>query len=222
MVVLVGMLAGVAFVLLNRMVADAIQTTGTDMLGARVEVGRVVIAPWSGKGRIERVVVHNPPGFNAERLFEVAEGSLHLHLPSLFSDEIVVEAIHIDGAHLTVEQALLRNNLRVLMQNMEAFESSDEPLPRLRIHTINITDTRATLYAGRVAEHAFTVPDVHLQNIGTDVATEAGDALAQLIEPLIRQTLAAAARNGWSGGGWLDRWRPGMSVPTDTTRAGLE
>src|SRR5262245_34620002 len=107
----VGLLVVVAAVVvffavneLDRVVADAVKTYGGAVTGTDVDVGGVEIALTEGKGKLTRLTVDNPSGFESNYAVLVNDVEVSLDLRSLSSGVPVVTELLLDDAHINAEQ----------------------------------------------------------------------------------------------------------------------
>lgn len=116
---------GVLYLNLNRMIQTGLETMGPRILQAPVTVDNVALSIVDGTGTIEGLRVGNPEGFRTPQAFELGRLDVAVDRKSLYTDEIVVHSILIDGPIITVE-GLDAKNLRALEQNAANFGGGKE------------------------------------------------------------------------------------------------
>lgn len=200
LVVLLGLLT--LNLRLDHLVESAIETRGPRITQTAVSVGSVDLAPWSGDGALEAVVVGNPGGFEGPHIFRLGQVDVQFDLPTLFDDVIVIESPHIDRAAVHVEQAGLDLNLRPLIA---AVQGDDDPSGRrFVIRELRLTNGQGTLAAEVANSQPFPIPDLLLTDVGAaEESVTARELARQLVQPVVQQTVAAAAEAGLDSGGSL-------------------
>src|SRR5881397_1589277 len=104
-----------------------VEAVGPKITGTTVKLDSVDLSPFSGQGRLKGLVVGNPPGFQAERAFKLADAKVHVNLKSALSDKLIIEEILIDGPEITYEAGPSGSNLSKIQQNVAAFGKSVAP-----------------------------------------------------------------------------------------------
>ena len=89
---------------LDRYVAHTIEDYGTATTGTLVSVGGVDITLRKGRGKIDRLTIANPQGFDTEYALRLNDVRLAVALSSIRSKVPVVSEAVVDGAHLNIEQ----------------------------------------------------------------------------------------------------------------------
>ncbi len=208
--VLLALLAAGAAVLaanLGSIIKAAVVAEGPKILGAPVTLASVSISPLSGDGEIRELVIGNPPGFKSASAVRVARVEVSVDPRSLFSDEIVVRRVAVDGPELTWEIGPGGSNLTRLRQNAEAAAGPDapktgnapsaKPAKSLLIRDFTVTGGKLGLAATILGGQGLTValPEVHLTDLGgphRSVAQVAAQAL---------RAVEASAQGAASGAG---------------------
>lgn len=114
--ILVGLLglAGVLMILLalflyfvyaslDSVVESALETHGSRLVGARVQVEDVDISPQSGQGIVRGLRIENPPGFSRGDAIRFGEVELRIDPSTLMSDPLVIEVVRIEAPHVSYE-----------------------------------------------------------------------------------------------------------------------
>lgn len=211
LVVLVVVAAGGLAYVANRadsLVRAAVVRYAPDILGAPVSLGDVRISLRRGRAGLSDLVIGNPPGFASDHAMRLARVDVGLEVGSLFSDEIIIDEIAINGPELTFELGAGGSNFAAISKNAEAAtadmtggneETTDQDTPRLVIRKLDITDGQVQVIAniGGARGTSVSLPDIHLRNLG-----RAGAGLTpQEAAKKIVGTLAAAATRAVSSSG---------------------
>jgi hypothetical protein len=91
---------------------------GTLLVGTPVSLGKFNIS-LSGKVEIADFKVGNPEGYQNQYAFQLKRIFVDVNLPSVLSDEIVVNKVEIDGVAVDFESKLTTNNLNDIKANVE-------------------------------------------------------------------------------------------------------
>jgi len=200
----------VVLIYLDAIVGQVIETGCTKALGVETRVGFVHVGLVSGKVRISRLRVANPPGFETDHF--IAFDSIHFEVPprSLRKDTIVVPLLEFDGVDVSLETAAGRKNYEVILDNLKRFAKSGsapskaEELPAsggaggkgLKIEEGVIRDIVATLDLGKVSGHENRVV-VEIPEIRLRPDTSAGSAqisVAEMTQVVVTAVLTGIAK----------------------------
>lgn len=188
------------------LIRDGVEKYGPDITGTSVTLSGVDVSLLSGSASINNLVIGNPKGFKSSEAFRVGEVSLKLDLASLFSEQIRIEKILIDGAQLTYEQINKRSNIDALRRNVEkntgsssgASAGSDSSASdvQLVIDDLYINGTRVNVLAnvlGREEQQSATIPDMHLKDLGKGGSDGSVSAIVDEVVRLITNAATKAA-----------------------------
>ena len=198
--VIVLVVVGAVFLVsnLNGIVKAAIESVGAKATGASVTVRDVALSATSGEGKLAGFHVGNPAGFETTSSFDMGELRLAIDPATIRADVIRIKEIAIDGAAITCEQKGLKdNNLRTLLRNIEAFAGSGggkDSQTKVIIDKFSFTNGTVAVKAPGLGETTLPVPAVELTGIGQKSSgVTMAEAIPQLLNPIIKQTLGAVA-----------------------------
>jgi len=184
---------------LNTIVQSAIEDIGTEMTGTAVTVDRVLISPFSGKGRVTGFRVANPEGFDHEYALEVHDFAIELEIRSVFSDEVIVNEIAITTPAIIMEQKLTGNNINSILGNIRSVSAGETTDKRLVIEHFLLTDGSVAVYldiGGERSVHA-EIATIELTDLGRGGGQEAvEDIVKEIAEQLAREALRVASQRG--------------------------
>ena len=177
-VLFVLLIAGlvVAFLSLNRIVKKGVETVGPAIAKVEVKVKDVNLSPFSGGGKIEGLLVGNPPGFKTPTAIQVGSVALKVQPSSLLGDKIVVRSLRMEGPEITFEGDLKGNNLNKILENVQGTEEKAPATKeekkatsrKLQVDEFVLSGARvhvnSPLLAGKTA--TVSIPDIHLTNLG--------------------------------------------------------
>src|SRR5207247_11020131 len=76
---------------LSSIIKAGVETVGPKITGTTMKLDGMDLSLFSGKGRLKGLVIGNPPGFQAERAFKLADAKVTLDLKNERSDQLVIE-----------------------------------------------------------------------------------------------------------------------------------
>ena len=188
------------------LIKNGVETYGPEITGTSVTLSDVDISLLSGNASINNLAVGNPKGFKAEHAFKVGEVSVKLDVGSLFSEQIRIEKILIDGAELTYEQVNRSSNIDALKRNVEkntgstggsaSGDSSGGSDVQLQIDDLYINGTQVNVMAavlGKEEQESVTIPDIHLKDLGKGGSDGSVSAIVDEVVRLITKAATKAA-----------------------------
>jgi len=208
LVVLVIAVGAVVFYL-DRIVATALEQSGTYALGVETRVDSVSIGLISGHSAIRGLSVANPPGFERPHFLQLEEGSVDLRVHELLGDPVAVQRLAIRGVEVTLEQRGRELNYAPIMEHLDQLAAAEEagaapaeeaagPAKGFVIREIVIEGVRAHaalfLGGGKQKELSIEVPEIRLENVGSE--SSGGVQLTELTRILTTAVLEAVASQG--------------------------
>lgn len=109
---------------LNSIIKTGVETLGPTITGTNVTLEDVDFSLFSGQGRLEKMVIYNPPGFNSAYAFSLGMIHVKADLTSALSDTIIIEEIFIDSPEISFEGTLSGSNIGRIHENIDAFAGS--------------------------------------------------------------------------------------------------
>src|SRR5439155_324950 len=111
----------------NSMIKAGVEAVGPKITGTTVKLDSVDLSPSSGQGRLKGLVVGNPPGFQAERAFKLADAKVKVDLKTALTDKLIIEEILIDGPEIRISsmmslsvRAVFRSTLTLASASLNA------------------------------------------------------------------------------------------------------
>lgn len=198
-VVLGVIAAAAASMWIGRGVKLAVETYGPGIVGAPVSVGSVMLAPWSGRGSINNLVIGNPSGFKGAHALKVGSVAVRIKLSSLASDTIVVESVDVREPEILYEMGSGGSNLSRLQRNAEravgkpaeAPEGKAAPAKSMIIEELFVSGGQVGVSASALGQTGVTIPMpvVRLSNLGGK-----GRTPAQAVSQVLAAVSGSAAR----------------------------
>lgn len=199
---------------LDSQIASAIRRYGPEITGVPVSLSGAKIDPVEGRVALRGLVVGNPVGFKAKHALSLGEISIELDIGSLMTDVIRIKELTLIKPEVTYEYASGGSNLDVLQRNIEHSlaqqrgstkkTQDSESDKKLVIEHLYIKNGTARVSAEILNGDVLSVPipDLHLRDIGkkSNGAT-AGDAMRQILGPLVQQVGTAVTSRGVKAAG---------------------
>jgi len=198
----VALVGGVIWVYfsLDFIVKHAIESYGSDILGAKVTVESVKLAPADGAGAVRGLGVGNPGGFRTEHSVTVGTIDVAVEPASVTKDVVHVRRIVVIAPVITYESRRGGSNIDVLQRNAKRRAASgrstaSEKETRLIVDQLVIREARA-IYAPEIATRgatiSFDIPDIRLVDVGKRQGGVTPAELADLIVQTLAVRMAAA------------------------------
>jgi len=209
--VVVLLLAAVAVyvvVFSGTLLERAIERYGSGYLGVSVDVAEADVALREGVAVIRGLVVGNPPGFTGPPAMRIDEIRIRLNTGQSSSELLVLDEVAVDGAVLTALLRRQESNLQQILDHLNREISARgraEPIRvapevQLIIDRFAFTGATAAMQSDLLGEATVEIPPVRLSGIGRDSnGITVGRALRQVLEPIFRSVLGAAADDRLQG-----------------------
>lgn len=210
-VIVVVLAAAVYFLLsnLDRIVAAAIGKYGSEATGTSVKVSSVRIKLGEGAGSISGLQIGNPGGFSTPNAVSLGSISIAVDTGSLTGDPVVIETIKVSSPRIAYEiNESGVANIDEIKKNVEAYQKSivsgkgeggkKEGGKKLLIRSLVVeggqVDVLVAALGGKPLQAK--LPRIALRNLGGKGGATPGEIAAQVLDPLVRQAIAAASSTG--------------------------
>jgi len=194
---------------LDSSVKKAVEYAGPKLTQVDVKLESVNLSLLSGSGKINGLVVGNPPGYKTPEAIKLGLASISLSPGSLLSDKVLIKSINIESPEITFETDLRQNNIGKILANVEnatgGKEKSPEPAKspgasrKLQVDDVMVSGGKIHVTVTGLTGKTVTVPlpAIHLSGMGQGPEGITGADLAkrllQEVEKQAVQTAAAAA-----------------------------
>lgn len=208
-VLLLVVVVGVLFASLNSVARQAVVTIGQRATRTPIAVESVSLSPFSGRGELVGLKVANPEGFAGENAFTLQRVFIQLEPRSLFSDELIINEVIVEGPAVFVEQSVRGNNINTIRRNVTEFaavistdteeEIPDEAGKRVVVERLLVNDGQVALSSTLTRGRGVTVKfnPIELTDIGKgDQVATVGTVVAQVVDAITRAALEAAVQSG--------------------------
>lgn len=198
-IIAVIILAGVLTISLtiDGIVKSGIEENMTELVQTEVIVDDVDLSIFNGSGTITDFSISNPDGFSESNAISIKSMAIELELASIFSDQIVVNEIRIESPELLFEQKGMSANLKAINDNMNA-ESESSSEKGLIVNYLIIENGKVEVNTSIDRERTVTaeIDEFELNGIGKDGSNTLQQGMKEILEPLIRQAIVQAAKDG--------------------------
>ena len=193
------------FVIMNSaaLLERAIESYGSDYLGAPVEVAGANVSLTEGSAGINGLVIGNPPGFSGPPAFRLDNISITLNTDELSSELIALREVTVDGANVAALVKGRQSNLQAIMDHLNARIGATEEDPaaesevKLAIDRFAFTNAQASVESDVLGQATVDVPDINLEDIGGESGgATVGEVLRQVLEPVVRAVTRRLVEQG--------------------------
>jgi len=195
---------------INKGIKTGVETYGPRVTQTPVTLDRVKLSIFSGSGSLTGLQVGNPEGYQSKNIFALGQIDLKLDTGTVFSDQIIIDEIHIKKPEISYEKKLTTSNLKQLLENIEAFTgpaSGSEPDPatesgakkQVIIRKLLIED--GTIYVGALGiGQTVPLPRIEMTDIGEGSQMTMAEAI-DLVLAQVLQSIGPAIANASNLGG---------------------
>ena len=200
LVVLVISAVGYLYFSLNTLVKKAVETVGPRITKTDVRLSSANISPFSGSGSLNGFVIGNPEGFGKEPALRFGSIQVQVDKATLLKEVIAVDSVIIRNPDILLEGTLRGNNLGKLLQNIKSSSSksseekaSAKESKKFVVKEVVISGIKLRLAASALdqkVEQTIPLPEIRLQNIGSDGSGVSASQLAtQILTPLLQSAV---------------------------------
>ncbi len=171
-----GFVAFKAWNSLDTIVEVAIETYGSEIIGADVQLEKVVLNMGAGEAALEGLHVSNPDGYKTDYAMQLDQVKVTLDIDSISAETMVIKEVMIQGPSIIYEMASGGSNIDTLANNAKKYtgvetksEDKDDST-KLIIEDFFINDGQISVSHSILKGKSLTVgmPDIHLQDIGKE------------------------------------------------------
>jgi uncharacterized protein involved in outer membrane biogenesis len=197
---------------LDSMIKAGVEAVGPKITGTAVKLDGVSLSLLSGQARLKGLVVGNPPGFQTERSFKLADAKVKVDLKTALSNKLVIEEILIDGPEITYEGSSSGSNISKIQENVTAFGKSvtpkdaaeskspkkDPTQKKVQINHFTVKNAQLNASTSMLkGKTTVSMPDIYLKDIGKDsggvtVQTAATEVFAAINKSVVQSVSRGA------------------------------
>ncbi len=122
--ILMAIVLVVLSVALNSTIRVGVERIGPAITGTEVTIEDVDLSLFTGQGRLEKLVIGNPPGFQSDHAFYLGKVHVKADLKSIWSDTILIQEIFIDSPEISFESTPEGSNISIIHENIGSFADS--------------------------------------------------------------------------------------------------
>jgi hypothetical protein len=206
LVLLVLLALGAALLFIDPLVKGGIEKGATYAAGTDTKVGSVDASVFAGHFGLKDLAIANPTGFRAEPFLHLGSASAGWDNGTIFSDDIAMKTLTLDGVELNLESAGGKTNYGAILDNLQKLgggakpaEPSSKPAKKLSIQRIEIKNVRASLHVSGIplvktnGDLEVNVPLVAIDDFHTDGTTSeiVGKLTRALVQAVLQGSLDA-------------------------------
>ena len=192
------------------LIKQAVEEFGPEITGTSVTLGGVDVSIFSGKAKINNLVIGNPKGFKSDSAIKIGVAEVILDIGSITSDKIHVTKILLDSAELTYELGKGGSNISALQKSIEqrtaalagsggssSSDSSGAESPGMAIDNIYINGTKVNVVASLLGGKGtgLVLPDIHMKDLGKDdKGSSPGEVMNKIFATLSKSVVASVSK----------------------------
>ncbi|MBE0535081.1 MAG: hypothetical protein IH624_05370 [Phycisphaerae bacterium] len=155
----------------------SVEKTGSNTLQVPVTLDDVSFSIFKGRLGLAGLDIANPPGYQHEKMLQLASGQMDMDIRSLLHDTVVIHRMNLDNVILVIEQKdIVQNNLHEVLKSLPAGDAEPRPedagRKKLRIDTLTISNVRVRAkllpIPGRLDTVELTLAPIEMTNLGHD------------------------------------------------------
>ena len=203
----------------------AVVTVGPQVTKTTVALDAVDLSLMTGSAKVKGLVIGNPDGYKSQQAISVGSAAVSVTPMSVFSDKIVIRSVDVEAPEITFEgNPAGKNNLNDILANVNQVSASGgppaantnapapasgKPAKKLEVDdfVINNAKVHATVSAFGFSnkELTFTLPQIHLSNLGTGAdgitATELSQrVLSEITSATVKEVANEVTKLGGGAG----------------------
>jgi uncharacterized protein involved in outer membrane biogenesis len=208
---------------LGSIVKTAVNKVGPTITQTTFVLNGATLSPFSGAGTLKDLTIGNPKGWTTEHAFFLKEISISLVPKSVTADHIVINSILIDNPEIIYETTITNSNLQDLLKNIQQStggtnqsaqtETKPEAKPaketKIEIKSFRMVNVTVKV-AGAGNVYSLTLPELVMENLGTQEGGLTPNQLAAAIVKEISIQVGKAALNSAAKKGLLDKAGEGL------------
>ncbi len=203
--VLVLVLLVAAFFFLDSIVRGAVEKGGAHATGTQVTLDKADFALTSGKLDLAGFSIHNPEGFQDEPFVSAAAIHAAWENGTIFSNELVIDEIGLDGIAVNLERADGRTNFGKILEHLKSLGGPDGGSApsdggskhSLVVKHVSITNVKATVHLSGIplaaGNASVTVPKIELNDFHSNGTTQ--ENIAKLTSAIVTAVLDATVNS---------------------------
>lgn len=120
---------------LNKIVVKGVTTFGPKLTSTEVSLKESNISLFSGKGELKGFVIGNPKGYSSNNAITFDRIKVVVDVKSIFSDNILIKQILIDGPRITYELDGKKSNIKAILDNINSLAKEEEKVKKTEKET---------------------------------------------------------------------------------------
>ncbi|MFH0953136.1 MAG: AsmA family protein [Verrucomicrobiota bacterium] len=205
LLVLIVVAVVAASLFLGSIIKTSVNTVGPKVMGVPVKLDGARFSLLTGHVKLSGLEIGNPEGFKTPSAMKLGDLEIKLNVPSLLSNKIIIERIHVGAPQITYERGLKDSNLSKLLAQIqgeakpEEKPKEEEPAPagkeeggqKVQINDFLIENARLNLSITGLGGNQLPIPlpPIHLKDIGKE---KEGASVTEVISQVLNAILKSA------------------------------
>jgi len=111
-----------------------IEKAATKTLNVAVSIDKLSLSLMAGKLELQNLIIDNPKGYQHTTLLELGAAAVDVEVKSLLGDTVNIEAIKFDNVNLVIEQKMLTNNLKEVLNSIPSADKTQKESTGKELH----------------------------------------------------------------------------------------
>jgi len=188
---------------LGGIVKTAVNSFGPKLTQTNVVLEGASLSPISGTGTLTGLKVSNPPGWKNDQAFSLGTIRMSVAPFSIFGDHIIINELTIDEPVFDYETKFTDNNVSQLLGNVQKYAGSGSATPatsggkpvKFEIKKFRLTNAKVSVGVAGLAAVTVPMPDIPLDNIGSDQGGITPDQLAGVVMKSVSEGVILAGKD---------------------------
>jgi hypothetical protein len=228
-VVAIGYVAYKAWSSMDEIIEVAIESYGSEIIGANVQLDAVVLDLAEGQAALNGLHIGNPDGFQTDYAMQLDQVKVTLDIDSITTDLIVIKEVLIQGPAVIYEMASGGSNVDTIAKNAQDYTGNEAQTedssnaPKLIIENFYMNDGEVSVSHSFLKGKTLTVglPNIHLQDIGKEENGASPGEVAEEVMDSIKSgvgTAVASLSLGKTFSGGADAVKEGAASVMDKAK----
>lgn len=181
----------------NALAKAAVEKALSYVLQVEVTTSRVKLALTGNNVDIYDLRIANPEGYESSEAITAGHVAVALELKSVRSPTIQIERILIEDPRINLEKRKKKLNIRILIDNASrlADDDADAPAQDVAIRKLNVYGGEVKVTMPILSNLVkLKLPDIELENIGTDKSVSVAQAMTIFLKTLLKSTVGVAGK----------------------------
>jgi len=189
---------------INALAKPLVEDIASDVLGVDVAIGEMDIRLKERKVFVRNIEIDNPDGFSKPHVMTIED--VTVSLDAIAQDSVDINDVTVQGSDIYLEVTPQGTNLSRLQKNIQESKGEGPVEDAIRVIVKRFALNNATVHPSVTLVSSRDVkpldlPPIVLTDIGTkENGVQARDAVAQIMQPILRRVIEQAGDAGYYEG----------------------